>query len=344
MRVRLALNHTFLEGIATLPLEQARDRINAWNRLRAKAKPETFDTQWPYLHKEFGSAHADPHSQPPLTLKSWLRQILDTVPAHNDAVRIQLREAAIFLGHLTRGPFWIDELHVAPTAQCLIEPSLADADSHARELAQHILRNQALPGAEPVCIASPADHRNLTEPEYRLLEDGPAPVSSVRNLREPADLLRLDILSTYQPLIFHSAQEVLTHVKTQWGSELVILSDAEQSAAAFNWPPGYDFNELARCLIGLVHYKRARDEGADEKQAYEHYYCVTRMRVSGEMPGTMRRAQCVAERTFALPSGDRFCFEPHAKPGAARVHFLWRKLPDGASFVYVGHCGKHLSV
>jgi hypothetical protein len=340
MRTRLALNHTFLEGIAALPVEQVVERTRALQAVRARAAAEVFAAEPLYVHRDLGMTLVASPTQPMLTLRQWLAQV--TTISHIGALssEILLRRAAELLLDQIRGPYWQD-LPNPVTTPLSIMPDVSHAALHAQELVAHGLGYLSQSGVAPLCAVSLVDPHNLIEPEYSTSLQG----QSVRlqNLRQRSDLEAYAAQPGTARATLGTVADVFQLVEQESAGGILFLPSAHSSAVAFDWRScGFDL--LLRCLLGLRHYRSARDQGQTDPQALDCYQQLTGIEASMELPITMLKPACRAARTFQLPDGRSAIFEAHAKPRrtAPRVHFCWERLPSGASVVYIGHCGHHL--
>ena len=334
----MALNHSYLRAIASLPLDQAVARLGSLRRLRERAPSQLFRTDPCQVHRGFGAIIVDPKSSPPLTLIDWLTN----PPGGDKSLIIRFRQEAAWLLAHTRGPFWNDLPLLHEALQ--IEPEVASADPHVQELLRHLLGHVSNLGAAPLCAVSPDDTTNLTQPEYRSQFNGRQ--FCVSNLRHVDDFARVQDRQGEHSVSFSCAADVLRYAETESQGALKVLPSAFDSAHRFpRWEQRLTWIELLRCLIGLVHFKAARDDGLNDKEAMDRYNRITGVGATEESRFTMAKQACKEARTFTLPDGRAVVFEPHAKPlnrKEPRIHFYWDRQPGQASIVFIGHCGEHL--
>jgi hypothetical protein len=307
----IALNHSFLRGIAHAAPQRALDAFNLVEHVRRRT------LELPRVHETLAGFDTGAGS-----LIQWANRYKGDTSL-GPLVELMLRGLS--------GPF-LPEKHLEGP----VEPSLDLLDDWLVELIRRLLA--ASQGTTRGGLLSPSPTGGADVASYQGVN------CVISNWRDPSAFDSELIASSGGTTL-----EVLLEAESQMDGQLIVLPSARRSAAA--WNLDCSASELHRALLGLELYAAALRELGSSGERLSREACAARYHerttipMSEESAATWRNPARRRRRMFlAGPYGEQY-FDMHVKPGnMTRVH-VWTPPIDEAvpiTPIYVGHCGKHL--
>jgi len=300
----IALNHSFISGIARRPTGDALAALTLINQVRKRTQA---------LPLVDASLSATDTGAGPLLV--WGNRMKHD-PEAGPLVELLLR--------MTSGPFLEGD-------ECsgLVDPSIAALPDWLQACVRRLLLVDA---QGLVGVVSPAPRGGADAAAYA------SAGRSVVNWHDEASFEAAFIASSAA----ETTLQVLERAAEAMAGQLVVLPTARRSAQ--DWTLDCSPAALHQALLGLEVYAAALSEGVSRELAAARYHTTSGTPMSQETSAVKKLPTRRRQREFVTPEHGTQYFDMHAKPGnMTRVH-VWVATREGSgpATIYVGHCGRHL--
>jgi hypothetical protein len=301
----IALNHSFVAGVATSPPKEAHATLALVEHVRRRMRA------LPLVHEQL--AMFDWGDGP---LIQWANRM------RADPERRRLVELLLTM---LSGPFVEGRLAQGP-----VEPPIAALAGWLQSIIRTLLAAPSTPGT-PTGLVSPSPTGGIEALTFTCSG------STISSWFDAASFDRaVAVASTGLNTL-----EVLRQAEARMGGRLVVLPSAVRSAQ--DWTLDCSAAALLGSLLGLEEYAAALSEGLPRERCAARYHARCGIEMSQESAATWKQPTRRRQRLFTAAAHGEQYFDMHAKPGnLTRVH-VWVFVSQGVEpVIYLGHCGRHL--